>query len=56
MASVKFVTRAAERAAAATDSRNDAIRKAHTDGNTIRAIAIAAGLSAARVHQILHGR
>lgn len=49
------VTRAAAKAASASIARDDTIRQAHTDGATIRAIAAAAGLSAARVHQIIHG-
>jgi hypothetical protein len=50
------VTRAADKAAAASQQRDDAIRKAHTQGATVRAIAAACGLSSARVHQIIHHR
>ncbi len=50
------VTRAARKAALAAQARDDAIRAACADGATIRAVAVAAGLSPARVHQILHGR
>lgn len=50
------VARAAAKAASASKARDDAIRAAHDNGETIRAIAKAAGLSSARVHQILHGR
>ena len=50
------VTRAAAKAASASQTRDVTIREAHAGGATIRAIALAAGLSPARVHQILHGR
>lgn len=50
------VTRAAAKAASASQARDDAIRAAHENGATIRAIAAAAGISFQRVHQILHGR
>lgn len=50
------VTRAADKAASALEARNAAILEASAAGETIRAIAAAAGLSPARVHQILHGR
>lgn len=50
------VTRAARKAALAAQARDDAIRAASAAGETIRAIAAAAGLSPTRVHQILHGR
>ena len=43
------VTRAAHRAASASQSRDDAIRKAVADGATLRAVAAAAGLSFARI-------
>lgn len=36
--------------------RDDAIRAAHKQGLTVRAIATELGLASARVHQILHGR
>lgn len=47
---------AATKAVYAAQNRDDEIRKAHEQGETIRAIAQVAGLSPARVHQILHGR
>jgi DNA-directed RNA polymerase specialized sigma24 family protein len=50
------VTRAAAKAASASQNRDDAIRAAHANGYSIRAIAAAAGLSSTRVHQIIHGR
>ncbi len=50
------VTRAAAKAASASTNRDDTIRAAHEAGATIRAIAAAAGLSTARVHQIIHHR
>lgn len=50
------VRRAARKAALASQERDEAIRAAHEAGETIRAIAVEAGLSSARVHQILHGR
>ena len=50
------VTRAADKAALALQARNDAIREASENGATIRDIAKAAGISASRVHQIIHGR
>jgi hypothetical protein len=50
------VRRAARKAALASEQRDEAIRQAHVAGATIRAIAVEAGLSSARVHQILHGR
>jgi hypothetical protein len=56
MATLTDVTRFAARAIAASRDRDDIIREAHRSGETIRAIAAAAGISASRVHQILHGR
>lgn len=50
------MTRAAARAAEAAKARDDTIRAAHTAGHSIRTIAAAAGLSSARVHQIIHRR
>jgi hypothetical protein len=50
------VTRAADKAASALQARNVAILEAHGGGASIRAIAAAAKLSSARVHQIIHGR
>ncbi len=51
------VSRAAAKAVSASQGRDDLIREAHAvDGMSIRAIAKAAGLSSARVHQIIHGR
>ncbi len=41
---------------AGAKKRNDEIRAAHAYGETIRAIAEAANLSPARVHQILHAK
>ena len=55
-ANLAAVTRAAAKAASASQHRDDTIRAAHASGSPIRAIAKAAGLSPARVHQILHGR
>lgn len=52
-ASLTQVTRAARKAALASQARDDAIRKAKSDGATLRAIAEAAGLSFARIHQIV---
>ena len=48
------VRRAADKAASAFRSRDDAIRQAHTGGHSTRAIAKAAGISHQRVHQIIH--
>lgn len=56
MKHLSIVRRAATKAALAAQARDDAIRAAHAAGETIRAIAAAAGLSPARVHQILHGK
>lgn len=53
---LEMVRRASARAIASSQARDDAIRAAHADGHSIRAIAEAAGLSSARVHQIIHGR
>lgn len=50
------VTRAAAKAAQASQARDEAIRQAHADGATLRAIAQAAGLSFARIHQIVNHR
>ncbi len=50
------VAEAAEEAVAALKDRNIEIALAHSEGASIRAIAAVAGLSPARVHQILHGR
>jgi hypothetical protein len=47
------VQRATAQRARAEQAWRDAIRKAHQEGQTMRAIAEAAGLSAARVHQII---
>jgi hypothetical protein len=55
-ASLTAVTRAAAKAASASQARDEAIRKAIADGNTLRAVAAAAGLSFARIHQIINGR
>jgi hypothetical protein len=53
---ITAVARAAAKAAQASQARDDAIRKAHADGATLRAIAVAAGLSFARIHQIVNHR
>jgi hypothetical protein len=53
---LRTVRRTARKAVLALDARNQAIRDAHAAGATIRAIAVEAELSPARVHQILHGR
>jgi len=50
---LQAVTRAAQRAALASQARDEAIRKAVADGHTLRAVAAAAGLSYARIHQIV---
>lgn len=55
-ATLRRAQRAAQKAALASEQRDEAIRSAHQAGATIRAIAEATGLSSARVHQILHGR
>ncbi len=47
------VNRAADKAASALEARDEAIRKAVADGHTLRAVAAAAGLSFARIHQIV---
>ena len=47
------VRRAADKAAAASAERDEAIRKAHAHGASLRAIAFDAGLSFQRVHQIV---
>jgi hypothetical protein len=49
------VRRAAANAASASNERNRAIREASASGIVISEIAIAAGLSRSRIHQILHG-
>ena len=46
--------RAADKAASALKARDEAIRKAHADGATLRAIAEIVGLTHARIHQIVH--
>lgn len=53
---LRRVRQASAKATAASASRDNAIRAAHEAGASIRAIAAEAGLSSARVHQILHGR
>ncbi len=50
------VTRAAHKAAQASQARDDAIRTAVAGGATLRAVAEAAGLSFARIHQIVNHR
>lgn len=54
MSTLTTVTRAAAKAASASQARDDAIRKAKAEGATLRAIAKAAGLSFARIHQIVN--
>ena len=56
MKSLTAAKRAAANSLAASARRDDLIRKAHTEGSTIRAIAAATGLSSARIHQIIHHR
>jgi hypothetical protein len=56
MTTLTAVTRAAAKAASASKQRDDAIRKAVADGATLRAVATAAGLSFARIHQIVKNR
>jgi hypothetical protein len=56
MSSLASVRRATTAASAASQRRNQEIRRAHEAGHSIRAIAAAAGLSHGRVHQILHDR
>lgn len=56
MVTLTEVTQDATAAIVAATQRDTTIRAAHANGATIRAIATAAGLSPARVHQILHGR
>ncbi len=50
------VTRAADKAASSSKARDDAIRNAVANGATLRAVAEAAGLSFARIHQIVNHR
>jgi hypothetical protein len=50
------VSKAADKAASARGTFEQAIRDAHQAGVTIRDIARAAGLSSARIHQLLHGK
>jgi hypothetical protein len=50
------VSQAARKASASSQARDEAIRQAHLAGFSIRAIAVAAELSSARVHQIIHNR
>jgi hypothetical protein len=47
---VRAATRAAD---AAVLERDKTIRRAHKKGETVRTIALAAGLSPARIHQIV---
>lgn len=53
---LRKVGKSALSVAQAQAARNEAIREAHAAGISIRVIADEAGLSSARVHQILHGR
>ncbi len=55
-ADLSTVTEHANAATTAVVQRDSTICAAHASGATIRAIAAAASLSPARVHQILHGR
>jgi len=50
------IRRAKERADEARSAFHQAVRYAHAEGMTMRAIAHAAGISHQRVHQILHGK
>lgn len=50
------VRRLSVRAVEVMRERDDAIRVAHAEGATLRAIAEVAGLSHGRVHQIVHHR
>jgi hypothetical protein len=47
------VRRATAQRAKAEQAWREAIRKAHREGQTMRVIAAAAGISATRVHQII---
>ena len=51
---LKQVTAATKAADAAMLERDKVIRRAHRQGESIRTIAAAAGLSSARVHQIVN--
>jgi 2-keto-3-deoxy-L-rhamnonate aldolase RhmA len=53
---LQAVTRAAAKAASALKARDAAIRQAVAGGATLRAVAEAAGLSFARIHQIVNHR
>jgi len=50
---VKWAT---DKARAAQQARDDQIRIALGEGHSVREVAVAAGLSPARIHQIQHGR
>lgn len=50
------VTRTRDRSTQARSDFEQAIRDAHAGGESMRKIAVAAGLSYQRVHQILHGK
>jgi hypothetical protein len=52
-ANLTAVTRAARKAVLASQARDEAIRRAAAEGQTLRAIAAAASLSFARIHQIV---
>ncbi len=54
MTSLTAVRRATAKAAQASQARDDAIRQAAANGWTLRAIAAAASLSFARIHQIVN--
>lgn len=53
-ADLRRVQRLSERADEVVRERDEAIRAAHKTGATMRVIAQAAGLTAGRVHQIIH--
>lgn len=54
MTALANVKRSRERADKARSAFEDAIRQAHADGESMRKIAAAAGLSHQRVYQLLH--
>lgn len=54
-ANLRAVKRAASRRASADEGFRAAVLKAHADGESLRAIANAAGLSHVRVLQIVRG-
>jgi hypothetical protein len=56
MTALAAASAANEAAHAANQARDELIRQAHSEGSSIRTIAKATGLSASRIHQIIHGR